>query len=140
MPLRLFKSFLLVGLLLFLVEDVLATSCYVPLEQEFAQSIRAGTNLLYKGFYLGLILSAFLGNLILSLITTKHWSGPVALSVAGLPVALSFALWEERDSVCGYGGIEANNYLFVLVPLVILLLGQKILAFRSVRHLKNELA
>ena len=141
MPLKVFKSLIALGLLHFLAVSVFATSCaVVPLEQELAQSRWAATNFLFKGFYLGLILAVLVGNLVLSRITTKGWLIGLALLVVSLPIAAYFSIWEAANSGCGYGGLEARNYLFILIPLVLALLIQSKIALRSYPLTKPDLS
>lgn len=140
MQLKVFNFFFLLILIQMSAISALATSCVaVTPAQELAQSQWGATNFLYKGFYFGLIFSTFLGNEILLWLRTRRLRGSLLLLVLSLPIALIYSLWEGANSECGYGGLEANNYLFVLIPLSVALVSQIILLRRSIQVIGHDL-
>jgi hypothetical protein len=108
-------------------------------EQELAQSQWGASNFLYKGFYFGLILSAFLGNVIFLWLRTRRLLGSFVLLALSLPLAFVYSVWEGANSGCGYGGLEANNYLVVLIPLSVALVIQIVLLGRSTHVVGHDL-
>lgn len=136
---KLLNVFLVLSLHHFFAESVFATSCVIfSPERELELARLAATNQLYKGFYIGLILAAFVGNLVLARINTKRWLLTLALMFASIPLAGYYLVWEVVNSGCDNGGLAAAKYLFVLIPLVLILLFQTKSAFRSFQLIKAD--
>lgn len=137
---RFLKIIVTTGLLHLFAVSVLATSCVVLTpEQELQLSQEGATNFLYKGFYLGVITVAYLGNMALFFVRTRRWLFQIGLIAVGVPAAIVYLSWEAVNSGCGYGGLPAINYLFLLVPLTIALLVQTILVGRSIQFVRHNL-
>lgn len=136
----LLKIVVTTGLFHLFVASVLATSCAVLTpEQELQLSQEGATNFLYKGFYVGVITTAYLGNMALLFIRTGRWLYQIGLTAVGIPVAFVYLSWEAVNSVCDYGGLPAINYLFLLLPLTIAFLVQAIMVGRTIQVVRHNL-
>ena len=106
-----------------------ATTCGIPTPEEAEIYARQdGWNLLVKGFLWGLILSAYLLNLVWFILRTQRWITAVILSLLLIPVVFGFWFVEMLSQPCGFGGLDAKYYLVPLTVFVLIGIGQYSLA------------